>query len=304
MGRYVYASAHCSLPGESDTGSGLDPSGQWSGFLASSGIHLWVQLIIQVKSSRSINKSRCGDLSWFFSHRHWLLTWWVDSDKTCHCRSMQGAKNLAASPLTMRLVRVKVATPEGRQGTWLHAWLHGPPLPIGESSDFFGSFWKKVTLMDLFYGQPDWKWKRKRKTLENAMGSGGKGGEKKICVFFFVPWNLGHFMLCHWGGPLYLYVYSFTSKTTSAPKKTLEDDSVFERSMNNFFLAFGAAGRRVVYNTNACLRKWGRDFILQTTQRKIRQKHLSSSSRPSVLPCCPRKRWGAKWGLNGYVPVV
>lgn len=62
-------------------------------------------------------------------------------------------------------------------------------------------------------------------------------------------------MLCHWGGPLYLYVYSFTSKTTSAPKKTLEDDSVFERSMNNFFLAFGAAGRRVVYNTNACLRK-------------------------------------------------
>ena len=127
---------------------------------------------------------------------------------------------------------------------------------------------------------------------------------RKRSVFFFVPWNLGHFMLCHWGGPLYLYVYSFTSKTTSAPKKTLEDDSVFERSMNNFFLAFGAAGRRVVYNTNACLRKWGRDFILQTTQRKIRQKHLSSSSRPSVLPCCPRKRWGAKWGLNGYVPVV
>lgn len=40
VGRYVYASAHCSLPGESDTGSGLDPSGQWSGFLASSGIHL------------------------------------------------------------------------------------------------------------------------------------------------------------------------------------------------------------------------------------------------------------------------
>ena len=39
--------------------------------------------------------------------------------------------------------------------------------------------------MDLFYGQPDWKWKRK--TLENAVGSGGKAGEKKICVFFFVP---------------------------------------------------------------------------------------------------------------------
>ena len=240
----------------------------------------------------------------FFDHRHWLLTWWVDSDKTCHCRSMQGAKNLAASPLTMRLVRVKVATPEGRQGTWLHAWLHGPPLPIGESSDFFGSFWKKVTLMGLVLWSTGLEMETETENIGKRHGFGWKGGGEKDLCFFFVPWNLGHFMLCHWGGPLYLYVYSFTSKTTSAPKKTLEDDSVFERSMNNFFLAFGAAGRRVVYNTNACLRKWGRDFTLQTTQRKIRQKHLSSSSRPSVLPCCPRKRWGAKWGLNGYVPVV
>ena len=76
--------------------------------------------------------------------------------------------------------------------------------------------------MDLFYGQPDWKWKWKRNTLENAVGSGGKGGGDKD-QFLFCTLKLRPLYAVPLGWPIVSLCISFLNQRQPLhPKKPLK----------------------------------------------------------------------------------